>query len=257
MKLGASYNVFDGEELLEGSLKQIKNCVDYISVVYQQKSNYGDFCTKTLLETLNNLKEKGLIDDLVEYIPSVTYGPHYNELEKRNIGLEYSKKNNCTHHISMDTDEYYLTEEFIRLKEKIIEGDYDSSYCQMKTYYKSWEYVITPPEEYFVPLIYKIKVNTNYQLGCQSPVLVDPTRRMANIQNPLILKRDDLEMHHGSYIRNDIRKKLINSSALVNFSNEVDKLITHYQNWEYPNEVFLAGNPCTLYKVNKIENNFN
>lgn len=257
MKLGVSYNVFDGEELLEGSIKQIKNCVDYVSVVYQKKSNYGDVCTNTLLDTLNNLKEKGLVDELIEYIPHTQYGPHYNELEKRNIGLECSKKNECTHHISMDTDEYYLPEQFTKLKEKILEGDYDSSYCQMKTYYKSWNYVITPPEEYFVPLIYKIKNNVNYLLGYPSPVLVDPTRRMGNVEKPLILKRDEIEMHHGSYIRNDIRKKLINSSALVNFSNQIDNLINHYQNWEYPNDVFLAGNPCSLYKVNKIENNFN
>ena len=33
MNLAAIYNVFDAEELLEHSIKSIKNCVDYILVV--------------------------------------------------------------------------------------------------------------------------------------------------------------------------------------------------------------------------------
>ena len=34
MKLGVSYNLFDGEELLESSIKSIRDNVDYVSVVY-------------------------------------------------------------------------------------------------------------------------------------------------------------------------------------------------------------------------------
>ena len=49
MKLGVSYNLFDGEELLEGSIKQIRSEVDYISVVYQEVSNFGESCDKNLL----------------------------------------------------------------------------------------------------------------------------------------------------------------------------------------------------------------
>ena len=42
MKLGVSYNVFDGEELLESSIKSIRDNVDHISVVYQTISNFGN-----------------------------------------------------------------------------------------------------------------------------------------------------------------------------------------------------------------------
>jgi hypothetical protein len=35
MKLGAAYNVFDGEELLENSIVSIRSEVDYVVVVYQ------------------------------------------------------------------------------------------------------------------------------------------------------------------------------------------------------------------------------
>ena len=56
MKLGVSYNVFDGEELLESSIKSIRSEVDYISVVYQTVSNFGNQCSEELIPLLNRLK---------------------------------------------------------------------------------------------------------------------------------------------------------------------------------------------------------
>jgi hypothetical protein len=254
MKLGISYNLFDGEELLEKSIKQIRNLVDYVSVVYQITSNYGNSCDSELVPFLQKLHSKGLIDELVEYTPILNQSPHFNEVEKRNLGLTLSKNFGCTHHMSMDSDEIYLESQFLNTKEIIDNGGYDSSYCQMLTYYKTWDFVLDPPEEYYVALIYKIKENSKYVFGANTPVLVDPTRRMSNIAKPLILKRDTIQMHHGSYIRNNMRKKLTNSSALVNFKNDVDQLVDHYDNWEYPNEVLLAGLPSKLHKVKKINN---
>ena len=257
MKLGVSYNLFDGEELLESSIKQIRNLVDYVSVVYQTKSNYGNPCSSELISLLQQLKLDGLINELVEYVPVINQGPHFNEVEKRNLGLLLSKKFGCTHHMSMDSDEIYLTSQFLKLKELVSNGQYDSSYCQMLTYYKSWEYILDPPEEYFVSLIYKINENSKYVFGDNSPVLVDPTRRMSNIVKPLILDRNLIQMHHGSFIRNDIRKKFTNSSALVNFKNDVESLINYYNEWVYPNEVYLPGLPSRLHKIKKTDNPLN
>jgi hypothetical protein len=251
MKLGISYNLFDGEELLEKSINQIRNLVDYISVVYQITSNYGNPCDSELIPLLLKLKSEGLIDELVEYTPILNQGPHFNEVEKRNLGLMLSKNFGCSHHMSMDSDEIYLESQFSNLKQIIDRDGYDSSYCQMLTYYKTWEFILDPPEDYYVALIYKIKETSKYVFGANTPVLVDPTRRMSNIAKPLILNRDAVQMHHGSYIRNDIRKKLTNSSALVNFKNDVEKLVNHYDNWVYPNDVLLAGLPSKLHKVKK------
>jgi hypothetical protein len=257
MKLGVSYNIFDGEELLEGSIKSIRNNVDYISVVYQTISNFGNPCNEGLVSLLEDLKKRGLVDNLFHYKPRLNKGGHYNEITKRNIGLSLSEGIGCTHHMSMDSDEYYVEEEFNKLKELIVGGDYDASYCQMQTYYKSWEYSLDPPEEYYVSLIYKIKNNSNYVLGAPSPVLVDPTRRMSLIKNPLVLTRDQIQMHHGSYIRNDIRKKLENSSASVNFKKEINRIVDHYDKWEYPEKVLLGGFVDRYYNIIKVEKLFN
>ena len=59
MKIGISYNLFDGEELLESSIKSIRNNVEYVSVVYQTISNFGNPCNEGLVPLLESLKEKG------------------------------------------------------------------------------------------------------------------------------------------------------------------------------------------------------
>lgn len=256
MKIGVSYNLFDGFELLEGSIKQIRSEVDFISVVYQTISNFGNQCDPNLITTLNKLKNEGLIDELFEYTPKVNKGGHYNEITKRNIGLALSQGVNCTHHMSMDSDEYYKTDEFKKLKDIMIEGDYDSSYCQMLTFYKSWEYCLEPPEEYYVSLLYKIKPDSLYVLGSPTPALVDPTRRMSPDGKYIILNRETIQMYHGSYIRDDIRTKLVNSSASTNFNQDINKIVSHYENWSYPQKVLWGGLPSKLLTIKKVDNLF-
>lgn len=256
MRLGISYNLFDGEELLEGSIKQIRKLVDYVSVVYQTTSNFGNPCNPGLVPLLERLKSEGLVDELFEYVPKVNKGGHSNEIQKRNIGLALSQGAGCTHHMSMDSDEYYLPSEFENLKKLVVEGDYDSSFCQMQTYYKSWEYSLNPPEEYYVSLIFKIKPDSSYVLGAPAPVLVDPTRRMSPTNTPLTLKREEIQMHHGSYIRDNIKTKLTNSSASINFNNDIDRITNHYNTWTYPNKVLWGGLPSTLHNVKKVKNLF-
>jgi hypothetical protein len=256
MKLGVSYNVFDSEELLEGSIKQIRDSVNFISVVYQTKSNFGNPCNENLVPLLKKMKEEGLIDYLFEYKPNVNLGAGFNEVIKRNIGLSLSTRNACTHHMSMDADEYYIQSQFELLKEQTIENDLDSSYCQMKTYYKSWEYQLDPPEEYYVSLIFKIKENNSFEFAKNCPAMVDPTRRMEP-GNYKIFKRNEIEMHHGSYIRNDVKLKLENSSACDNFREHIHEIVDYYDKWEFPKPAFVGGRPCVLHNIKKVEKLFN
>ncbi len=189
MKLGVSYNIFDGEELLKDSIKSIRENVDYISVVYQEVSNFGNPCDPNLIPLLNKLKDEGLVDELHKYKPQPQRGGHFNEITKRNIGVFLSQGNGCTHHMAMDSDEFYTDEQFKFLKKTILEGDYDSSACQMCTYYKEPIYQLDPKEEYYVSLIFKIDSNSKYELGCPFPVLVDPTRNVLIFLQKLVRPR--------------------------------------------------------------------
>ena len=256
MKIGVSYNLFDGEELLKDSIKSIRDEVDYISVVYQTISNFGNSCDEELVSLLEKLQSETLIDELFEYRPKVNKGGHYNEIRKRNIGISLSLGEGCTHHMSMDSDEYYLLEEFKYMKKIIEEGDYDSSACRLLTYYKEPIYILDPPEDYYVSLLYKITPNSEYKISSKLPVLVDPTRCMEP-GNCKVFIRDEIEMHHMSYIRKDIRKKLQNSSAVVNFKDRVDKLVDYHNKWEYPKQALMAGAPDKFYNIKKVKKQFN
>lgn len=241
MRLGVSYNTFDGEELLESSIKAIRNEVNYISVVYQTTSNFGQECDEGLVPLLERLKSEGLVDELFEYYPKINKGGHFNEITKRNIGLSLSEGVGCTHHMSMDSDEFYTDKQFKYLKKTIIEGDYDSSVCKMKTYFKKPNYEVRPMNEYYVSLIYKIKQNKEFVMGHPFPVLVDPTRRMEP-GNCKIFTRDEIEMHHMSYVRKNIKSKLINSSSNSAFTH-IDDFMRMFDSYEVGDTFFITSPP--------------
>ena len=72
MKLGISYNLFDGEELLEYSINSVRDSCDHINVVYQKISNWGEPCSKDLEDILHDLLRKKLIDKIYCYSPKNT-----------------------------------------------------------------------------------------------------------------------------------------------------------------------------------------
>lgn len=150
MILGASYTVWDGEELLEYSIKSIRNNVDYIAVVWQKISNHGQACNEGLEPLLNDLVNKGLVDELYMYNPDIanTGGENasLNETNKRNIGLELCRKRGCTHHLTIDTDEFYTDEQMKFMKGEMERGNYGSGYCQHLQYYRDSIYQLKYPE---------------------------------------------------------------------------------------------------------------
>lgn len=260
MKLGVGYNVFDGEELLESSIRSIRHMVDYIVVVYQLISNFGEQCSPELVPLLQRLKNDGLVDELVEYqsrpfkpneklqvsSPYSNQIPHgkpeiigdqfINELTKREIGRQKCIDQSCTHFMTMDTDEYYLEEQFRRAKEDILRNDYEGTFCKMRYYFKSARYELMPLEEVnYVPFIYKIKPESRFYLAHPYPILCDPTRVIKEIGLIKVYERCELEMHHMSFIRRDIRKKILNTSNRGNYGGgkmeEVLQFIREFQHW--------------------------
>ena len=105
MKLGVAYNVFDGEELLEKSLLSIRPCVDYVCIVYQTKSNFGKGCADGLVDLLNSLVEKQLVDDLVHYTPR-TFSPE----EKRALTSTHASLNGSVGETIANIADQFLNE---------------------------------------------------------------------------------------------------------------------------------------------------
>ena len=252
MKLSAAYNAFDGLELLPHSLKSIRKSVDCIIVVWQNISNHGNESEVNTAKVLEALQVQGLIDVIIHYDTDFKKTPHQNELAKRNVGLNYARNNGYTHHLNIDCDELYLKAEFDLAKRIISSNDIEATACKMKTYYKYPNCIITPAEEYYVPFIHKI-THANYTLSTKWNLLADPTRK---VPCKLVheFSRLELTMHHLSYIRNNIRVKLDNSSANVNFKKRIDKLEEHYNNFKINGKAMLAGSEERIYSTTQTAN---
>lgn len=254
MKLGIAYNLFDGVELLEFSARSIRNCADFVVVVYQETSNFGNASNVNVVEILNDLKSKGLINEFSLYVPNVGLKGHGNEIAKRNLGIELCLQAGCSHYMTMDVDECYKESELINAKQIVESNNYDSSACQMQTYYKTAEWAITPPETYYVPLIYKID-ERRFNQNVRWQISADPTRRLEQ-KKMMVFTRDKIEMHHYSYVRKDIRAKLNNSSANVNWKNKIELLASYHDNWDPSKKAQFAGMEERFYDTQRVPNYF-
>ena len=257
MKLGVYYNFFDGEELLTDSIKSIRDNVDHIIVIGQEVSNHGNPCNPDNKDLMTDLFNQGLIEEcLFDYEPNLSEHPHFNEIAKRNYGLKICKEKGCTHVLGMDADEFYIPKEFKSAKEQIIEDNFDSTACCLKTYFKKPIYQIHPPEKYYVPFIQEIKKKAKYELHYNYNVTVDPTRRMSFVPQRFHLFDDrKICMHHMSFVRKNIRTKLMNSSAKENFT-DIDRYVKRFNEWKPGVRNFHPVNPKEFRDVREVPNTF-
>jgi hypothetical protein len=202
MKLAAIYNVWDGEELLKGSVDCVKDHVEAIIIVYQETSNYGEVYCPVFPEF--NLKKIYF----VKYIPGPGNGRH-NEARKRNLGIAVAKGLKCTHFLHMDCDEYYS--DFEVGKRCYIDSGSEGSVCKMWTYFKKPTLRFEQPDNYYVPFIHRLSTQTTSGFRGY-PFYVDPTRAV----NTCDVKEMPIYMNHFSWVRSNIDRKVHNSSARGN-----------------------------------------
>ena len=269
MKLGVAYNVFDGEELLEISIMQIRQHVDFICVVYQEVSNFGEK-REDLKGFLQDLVSRGLVDHIFPYEPlkitttqKLDLATEYqlrgerNEIVKRNIGKEICRKVGCTHHISLDCDEMFVSEEFLKAKEIIKEGGYDTSYVCFDNYYKKPTLKMKEDgtQGYFAYISFIVKCDDRKYGTGASPVILDPTRRLV-AKHYHIFNTIDFKMHHYCYLRaseESFRRKLNNTSFKRNpkMVKGVENVVRAYLNYKEGNKAVI---PCMSgYQEKELE----
>lgn len=225
---GVSYSLFDGAELLEASIKSIRSQVDYINVVYQNMSWYGEKSDIDLALFLSGLKKKGLIDEFIEYKPDLNIQAGSNEILKRNLGLEYAKKHRCTYFMTMDCDEFYIESEFENAKKYIVENDITHSYCRIINYGAEPTNRLINSADYAVPFFGKI--NKNSSLGYNGRIiLADPTRQLCHHKNAKYYVLMSINMHHMSFVRKNVERKLANSSTSENRTKKLSEILADEQ----------------------------
>lgn len=209
MKLASIISLFDGEELLVGSMRSVKDSVDLFIIVHQSISNHGE-----LYDPLKNLPDSMDDEFNIVWIP---YEPNVDgmkdETRKRNIGINVARNHKCSHFLFMDVDEYYLPGEFQKAKQLYIESEdtgHDGSVVGLYTYFKSPCLRQENPDNYYVPFIHELKPGTTTGLPNVYPYYVDPTRRIRCEMAKLI---PGIFMQHYSWVRHDIQRKARNSSA--------------------------------------------
>lgn len=213
MKLAAIFNVWDGDELLQGAIKCVYDHVDEVIIVYQEISNFGEAYKPVhilmgLRDYTSNMKVTGKLT-FIKYDPRIEMGGLMNERAKRNLGLDIARDKKCTHFLAMDCDEYYKN--FELSKDMFINSGHKGSVCKMRTYFKKPTFMFSEPENYFVPFIHELHPDT--KSGSSSyPFYVDPTRAI----NESDIIELPINMYHFSWCRKDIMRKARNSSANIN-----------------------------------------
>ncbi len=220
MKLGISYVVFEGEELLPFLLPIIRPDVDFISICYQELSYYGEPASPDLLPLLHELKAKGLIDQLILFEQNLSYPRVVNEINCRNLGIIKSRQVGCTHHISADVDEFYDPTQLRYAKKVMEEEEYECSIASLINYYKDPTYMIVPSQGHMVSLIQSI--DCVFDINTKSKVMhhIDPTRKPVPNEKCRVFLLDEIVMHHMTFVRKNIRKKVMNSSNFYRVDRE-------------------------------------
>lgn len=272
MKLCAIYNVWDDGDMLRHSIKNMGNIVDGIIVIYSRLSNFGE------KETTRHhyLFYAGALS--YKHEPDMNLDARSNETAKRNYGLGLARRFGYTHFIMMDADEFYDPEEFNRDKQRLIDKpEIMGLVGRVKCYFKQPTLTIGY-DVTLVPMIHKItpelrfEFNRNYPFAwtaingfpatMEKKIRIDPTRSMNINLNPCreddtdrILDRSgvawtETTMHHMSWIRSDIKKKIRNSTARENI--EKSTIVQDYVDAK-------AGGYCQFYraKLEACENLFN
>ena len=232
-KLGVTYSVFCGEELLRSSIMSVRNQVDYINVVWQEYSWTGERMDENLLILLKELINEGLIQKIIKFEFEVSQSAKknsYYQCKKKNLGIKDLKLAGCTHGMLMDVDEFYREEEFKKAKEFVYANRITHSVCSIYDYRILPIYRMQEARDYCVSFIFKLSV-LSWVIGKKRinnmPCVIDAFRTTPLL--PIINKfyyLNMISMHHMTGIRRDYGKKL--RSTLSNFSETGRMAIKEY-----------------------------
>lgn len=237
-KLCAIYTVWGDWDLLYYSHWGIKDLVDGVIIIYSETSNYGE-----------QSRIRVVVDGVhFQFEPDLSLDPRTNETDKRNYGLQKARELGYTHFIMMDADEFYLPEEFNAERKRIEDsiGTHKEIFglvCRVKCYFQSPTLTIGY-DTTLVPFIHKITPNLKFAFNREYPfawtlldgipftqtkqIRIDPTRSMNISGDRANILWSEITMHHMSWIRSDIKKKIRNSTARMNI--EKSTIVHDYLN---------------------------
>lgn len=206
MKICYAYTVFNGFELLQGSINQIKDHVDEIVICFQDVSNRGNFNPD-----IENQVDQIEGVSIIKFVPDLKADTKTNELNKHNLMIDAARHLKCTHIIVSATDHYYKSEEFVNAIE--LSKDYDCTFTSMYTYYKEPTWQLIPIEDYKMPFLIKLYPQTKFVRLPRYPVVVDPSVKISTVGKFHVFSESQIMLHHYSMVRDNIEEKFINAAS--------------------------------------------
>jgi hypothetical protein len=242
-KLGLGIIAFEGLEHIKNITYEIRPLVDTIVVCLQQTSYLGEPIDDEDVKAAEQLKDLGYIDDIIWFVPEDFHesegpaGPRMIETDKRNFILDYLEFfAHCSHSLVIDSDEFYDYSDFAKAKNIISENEnIVITYCQYINYYRDYQHTMVWPFLSYVPFITESKYRFDFKHGMFDKAS-DPTRRyfIPDHKSFHIFPFNLVKMHHLSWIRLDISKKIKSWSAQKYFENVKglkDAILDRYNNY--------------------------
>lgn len=244
-RLGASINLFDGEELLLDLIYSVRSEVDYLSVVYQDTGHWGEnHANPHLARFLSDLKSLGLIDEFFLWDKSARplNVNEFNSLDmlKREKGLELARENGCSHFLNLDNDELYTRRGLRYMKRIMMRSSgikFDYSVLRHLQYYRNASLILKNKEQEYVMGIFPIKRDTAFEYAAESRFPIDPGRKISG-SKVIEFWRFEVCMHHMSYVRKDIRTKLVSSHARDGNLPILEKIVERYETYAFPQQAY-------------------
>lgn len=259
--IGLGIVCFEGSELLYNAISEIKDFLSYVVIALQDVSYHGQKISETDKAECYRLKDIGLVDDIIEVKLDTTKEARLQETEKRNLLTETIQQHGCSHALIMDSDEYYTHKSFERAVKEIDENDYEITYCQYINYYHDYEHYLVYPfsQGMYCPFVTKVKYRNAFE--CFDFTLPsDPTRRYVRpydridkVTDPRtgkvyekkhytvdyhIFDWNTIKMHHLSWLRQNIRKKLnawSSKKCFKDYEDLIDKAVDRFDYFDDSN----------------------
>lgn len=265
-KLGYGIIVFDDVFHLRNMISEIRPLVDEIVVCMQNESYYGVPIDQSVVAYVGKLVEDKLVDHVIWFTPKDmhedmgNHAPRFVETDKRNYILDFLQYDcGCSHSMVIDSDEFYCAGDFLEAK-RIIDAHPEIcvSYCQYVNYYRDYMHVMVWPFQSYVPFITESSYRFSFTNGTFDKPS-DPTRRYEITTKGVkyaIFSFQTVKMHHLSWIRKDIAKKIDNWSSKKYFENNVglrERIIDRYENYkEGQNAIIMFNVPNGEVIVNRL-----
>jgi hypothetical protein len=265
-KLGFGIIAFEGTEHIANIIYEVRDLCDEIVVCLQEHSYHGSPIAQEDIDAIVNLQNLGYVDDVIWFVPTDMHegegpaGPRMVETDKRNYILDYLQYDRgCSHSMIIDSDEFYSKDDFKRAKELINKDDsIHVTYCQYINYYRDYTHVMLWPYLCYVPFITEASYRFNFKNGSFDKAS-DPTRRYyIDGENKVyhIIPYQIVKMHHLSWIRKKIEKKLDGWSAKKYFENIKglrEAILERYYNYvDGQNAIIMFNVPMYQVVVNKL-----